>query len=98
MPHKALISDWDRLDKALKKNELFVALFSMQNGKFLGINGLSCEFYKELWGTVGDEFCSLAHEVFSISNLSKSLKQGLIKLILKNTTRDSVSGCVQLIC
>jgi hypothetical protein len=86
VPHKVLIGDRDRLERDFMKDEFFVALSSMQNGKSSGIDGLPCEFYKEMWDIVGDDFCNLAHEVFSIGCLSESLNQGLIKLIPKNTS------------
>ena len=55
------------------KDEFFTALSSMHNGKSPSINGLPYESYKTLWGIVGDDFCSLAHEVFSIDSIFESL-------------------------
>jgi len=45
---KVLIGDRDRLERHFTKDEFFVALSSMQNGYSSGIDGLPCEFYKEL--------------------------------------------------
>lgn len=92
VPHKLSFCDWDRLYKDFIE-EFFSALNSMRNGKSLGIGGLSCEFYKTMWGIVGDDFRTIEHEVFSSGTLSEFPNQGLIKIILKNCTRDTISGC-----
>jgi hypothetical protein len=69
VPHKVYIGDRDRLEIYFTKDDFFVSLSSMQNGKSLGIDGLPCEFYKEMWDMVGVNFCNLANEVFSIGSL-----------------------------
>lgn len=56
------------------------------------MDGLPCEFYKAMWDTIGDEFCRLASKVFSFGRLSEFLNQGLIKLIPKNFTNDTIGG------
>jgi hypothetical protein len=52
VPHKVSIGYWDNLEIYFMKYEFFVSLSSMQNGKSLGIDVLSCEFYKEMWDTM----------------------------------------------
>lgn len=74
------------------KEGLFAVLISMQNGKSLGLDGLSCEFYYALWDTVGDGFCCSITKAFSSWALTKSLIRGLIKFILKNVAKDSIGG------
>ena len=65
----------------------------MKNGKSTGIDdGVPCEFYKAVWGIVGDDFCALSHEVFSIGPLFELLNQGLKKLIPNNYRRDTIGG------
>jgi hypothetical protein len=56
------------------------------------MDGLPCEFYKAMWDTIGDDFCSLAFKVFSFGWLFVFLNQGLIKLIPKKAARDFISG------
>jgi hypothetical protein len=53
--HKVSIGDSDSLDNDFMKDELFVAIYSMRNGKSLGIDGFPCEFYKTMWDMVGDD-------------------------------------------
>jgi hypothetical protein len=60
VPHKVLIGDRDRLKRDFTKDEFFVVLSSMLNEKSSGIDGFPYEFYKEMWDTVGYEFCNLA--------------------------------------
>nr|KUM49997.1 hypothetical protein ABT39_MTgene3225 [Picea glauca] len=45
-----------------------------------------------MWDSIGDDFCSLASEVFASGRLSEFLNQGLIKLIPKNAARDTIGG------
>lgn len=49
-PHKVSVVDHDRLDRDFTKDDLFVALCSMKNGKSPGIDRLPCEI---LQGSVG---------------------------------------------
>lgn len=35
-------------------------IISMQNGKYLGVDGLPCEFYKITWGIIGVDFSDLS--------------------------------------
>lgn len=45
-----------------------------------------------MWGIVGDDLCWLATKAFSNRDLTKPLNRGLIKLIPKNSTRNSIRG------
>ena len=89
--HKVSLSNRDKLDGNFIKEELFVALSSMLIGESSSINGLPCEFYKVIWDTVRDDFCSLVWEGSS-RKFSEFLNQHLIKFIPKNTTRDIIWG------
>lgn len=92
VPHNISICNQDRLDKDFTKEEIFNALTSMKSCKSLGIDGLHCEFYKAMSGTMGDYFCCIVHEVFSSSFLSQFINKGIIKLISKNFRRNTISG------
>jgi len=85
--HKVLIRDPNILEGYFTKDEFLVSLSSMKNRKSLGIDVFYFEYYKVMWDTMGDVFCNLAHKFFSTWSLSKTLNQGLIKLILSNTSR-----------
>ena len=89
--HKVSLSNRDKLDGTFIKEELFVALSSMLIGESSSINGLPCEFYKVIWDTVRDDFCSLVWEGSS-QKLLEFLNQHLIKFIPKNTVRDIIWG------
>jgi hypothetical protein len=80
------------LDRYFSKEEVFVALSSMKNGKSPGMDCLPCEFYKATWDTIGDGFYYLAIEVFSFGCLFEFLNQGMVRLIPKNVARNSIGG------
>jgi hypothetical protein len=84
VPCKVSIDDRDMLDMDFFKEELFVALGSMQNGKSSSMDGLPCEFFEAMWDTIGDDFYCLIVEMFSSGRHSEFCNQGLIKLISKN--------------
>lgn len=98
VPHKVSVVDHDRLDREFTKDELFATLCSMKNGKSPGMDGLPCEFYKAMWDNVGDYFCGLVFDAFSTGCPTETLNRGLIKLIPKNASRDTIGGGVQLLC
>lgn len=62
----------------------------MKNGKSHGIDGLPCEFFKLVWDTVVDDLCCMAKDDFLSGTLIASHNQGLIELIPKNATQDSI--------
>jgi hypothetical protein len=90
--HKVSSCDWNMLDIIFLREELYVALTSMQNVKSLCMDGLPFEFFEAMSDTIGDDFCCLAFEVFASCHLSKFLNMGLVKLIPKNVAIDSIGG------
>lgn len=44
--HKVSNVGYDRLDRDFMKDEIFVALSSMKNGKSPRVDGVPCELYK----------------------------------------------------
>jgi hypothetical protein len=56
------------------------------------IDGLLCEFFKAMWDTVGGNLCCMDSENLSSSNLTESLNQGIIKLIPKNVSHETIRG------
>ena len=70
VPNKVSVVDHDRLDRYFTEEELFAALSSVNNGKSHGLDGIPCEFYKVIWDTIGDDFCHMTSEAFSVGCLS----------------------------
>lgn len=66
-------------------------MFDAEYGKSSGIDGFPCEFYKEMWDTIGDDFWYLTFKPFP-KVLFKPLNQGLIEITPKNAIRDTVGG------
>ena len=56
------------------------------------LDGIPCEFYNVMSDTIGDDLGHMAYEEFSTRCLSEFINQGLIKIIPKNTLRDTIGG------
>lgn len=48
VPHKVACGDRDRLDQDITRDDLYIALMSMKNGKSLGMDRFPYEFYKSM--------------------------------------------------
>ena len=68
---------------ALTNSECFNALQRFHNGKSPGNDGLTAEFYKVFWPTLGHLLVNSLNSSFEIGELANSQKQGIIKLIEK---------------
>ena len=68
---------------ALTNSECFNALQTFHNGKSPGNDGLTAEFYKVFWPTLGHLLVNSLNSSFEIGELANSQKQGIIKLIEK---------------
>jgi hypothetical protein len=91
VPHKVTTSDYDSLDRNFSKEELFVALSLMQNGNSLGMDGSRVSFTRPCGMSLGMNFVVWLLRCSS-RQPSKFLNQGLIKLISKNATLDTIGG------
>ena len=56
----------------------------MQNGKSLGNDGLTKDFYETFWDGLKEIFVDSVRESKEIGHLSASQRQAIIRLILKN--------------
>lgn len=64
----------------------------MNNGKSLGLDGIPCELCKVMWDIVGYDFSHMDLESFSMGCMTKFINQGIIKLIPKNSLKDTIGG------
>ena len=76
----------------LSKDELFVALGSLQTGKSPGSDGLPTEFYKAFWQYLGDVLVLVLNERFHIGILTDSQREGLLRLLYKKDDRRLVKN------
>ena len=88
------LSDSERVscERDLTKDELFVALGSLQTGKSPGSDGLPTEFYKAFWQDLGDGLVLVLNERFHIGILSDSQREGLLRLLYKKDDRRLVKN------
>ena len=83
----------NRLDAPLTKQELYVALMSMQKGKTPGTNGFTSEFFKHFWSLLGAFLYRASHEGLNNKSLLLSHRESIVTLIPKQgKPKDSVKG------
>ena len=88
------MSDSERVscEGDLTKDELFVALGSLQTGKSPGSDGLPTEFYKAFWQDLSDVLVLVLNERFHIGILTDSQREGLLRLLYKKDDRRLVKN------
>ena len=72
-------------DENFSETELKKTVDSLKNNITPGLDGLPTEFYKKFWYLIRTTFTELINTNFENGNdLSKSQREGMIKLICKN--------------
>ena len=74
-------------DERLTEEELREALFSMENNKSPGVDGLSTNFYKHFWPLFSDKLLLVYNYAFEAGCLSVSQRRGIISLVFKKGER-----------
>ena len=74
-------------DDRLTEEELREALFSMENNKSPGVDGLSTNFYKHFWPLFSDRLLLVYNYAFDSGCLSVSQRRGIISLVFKKGDR-----------
>ena len=59
------------------------AVYSMENDKSPGIDGLTTNFYKHFWPILGDKLTCVCNHAFHTGHLSITQRRGIITLIFK---------------
>ena len=70
----------------LSHNSCFKIICQMKNNKSPGSHGLTAEFYKTFWFSVGDLVVASFNESYKSGELSTSQKQSIIVLLAKKDT------------
>jgi len=93
LPEKKLsLSDLNDLDRPLTLQELSSALKSMQNNKSPGLDGLTVEFYKAFWPTLGPMLLHVAQEAFIKGELPRTMTRGAVSLLHKKGDRRNLTN------
>ena len=80
----------DACEGKLRVKECFDCLQSFENCKSPGEDGLTAEFYKTFWNSVGHLLVDSLNYSYDHGELSNTQKQAIIKLIeKKGKTRDT---------
>ncbi len=77
-----IVSD-DYCEDDISKAEISKALFSMKKGKSPGSDGLTIELYCAFWDLIENPLFSMYKECLEQKEMSPTIKQGVISLILK---------------
>ena len=72
---------------ALTEEELRKALFSLENDKSPGIDGLTANFYKYFWPLFGTSVTHVYNHAFRAGRLAVSQRRGIITLLFKKGDR-----------
>ena len=75
--------DSQKCEGAINENECVTALKSMKNNKSPGSDGITCEFYKIFWKTIGKYFINSINYSYEKGELNDLQKQSIISLIPK---------------
>jgi exonuclease III len=84
MEHVLSETDSQSCDGPLTLEECKEAIHKMKSNKSPGIDGLSVEFYRKFWNTIGGHVVKSLNESYNTGTLSPSQRQGLITLLYKN--------------
>lgn len=74
---------FEELMKPLSKEELYISLQSLKNGKAPGIDGLPVDFYKAYWEILGDDLLEVLNESLNGGQLPQSCKRAVLILLPK---------------
>ena len=64
--------------------KLLVAIQDMSDGKWPGMDGLSCNLYKKLWPVIGSDLLEMPQDSLKIT-MDKQVNAGMIKLVPKGS-------------
>ena len=70
----------------LSHNSCFKIIYQMKKSESSGSDGLTAEFYKTFWSSVGDLVVASFNESYKSGELSTSLTQSIIVLLAKKDT------------
>jgi len=71
------------LDSIFSFQELTEAVQQMKPGRAPGIDGLPVEFYKVMWGIIGEDFYEVVQKCYEEQKLPKSCQRAVLALIPK---------------
>ena len=82
----------NKCDSDLTETEITKALNNTKNGKSLGSDGLSPDFYKKFWGLLSRDFTEMTNAVLNRKLLNSTQRQALLTCIYKNGDRKDIAN------
>lgn len=80
------------LEQDIRIEEINEAIGALANDKYLGIDGLSAEFYKKNKDQISSELLEVYEEAFEFGSLGNNINIGLIKLLPKDGDKSQVKN------
>ena len=80
------------LDWPIFLGELTKALYSMASGGSPRLDGITTEFYRSLWPTIGAKYHHMLMEAISWEGLPSCMTKGLITLLHKGGIQESLNN------
>ncbi|GJZ70725.1 hypothetical protein Tco_0634576, partial [Tanacetum coccineum] len=94
--NKLSLEESEFMVRPVSKDEINIALFSMNDDKAPGPDGFSSKFFKSAWSIVGDEFSQAIMDFFANGKLLKEINFTVIALIPKSQTPRKISDNILL--
>ena len=89
---KLSLNDANKCEGRLNLEEATKAIKAFKSGRSPGHDGLSAEFYKCFWDTLGPDFIEVANAAFETGLLSVSQRRGMIVLLFKKGDKLSLKN------
>jgi hypothetical protein len=71
------------LAKPLSKEELYLVMKALANGKSLSPYEIIVEFYKYFWYLIGEDFLKMIQEIVKMKSLPNGMNRSLITLVFE---------------
>jgi hypothetical protein len=63
------------LAKPLSKEELYLVMKALANGKSLSLDGIIVEFYKYFWYLIGEDFLKMIQATIKVKSLPNGMNR-----------------------
>jgi hypothetical protein len=80
------------LAKPLSKEELYLIMKALANGKSLSPNEIIVEFYKYFWYLIREDFLKMIQEIIKVKSLPNGMNMVLITLVFEVGDKGNLSN------
>ncbi len=76
----------------LSKEQLYLVMKALANGKSLSLDEIIVEFYKHFWYLIGEDFLKMIWEIVKVKSLPNGMNRGLITLVFEVGDKENLSN------